>query len=260
MVVISLATACIQQSQENCSHENEKTLLCPCSPPVATNGFLAFVAAFSCRCDFLVPLDMARRNARSDPPPTEGVQCVLNIPSYFLSYFLPNFSYIQPASYISYILGLLPPSLFLSPRGRAFRKADPKIGQCNHVGFFFAIFWPSKALLEKCFEKPSKKVRKSRILASQNLPKTLPKSIQNRCPKKHAIFHRFLLETCFVATVPTSIFYWFLQWFLLVGHFSLNRFLHEFSVQKTYQKPFQNEARTPPKSMLKMCCFSTSIF
>ena len=86
-----------------------------------------------------LPSIMARRNARSDPPPTEGgqgvldirrppkvVQCVLDLPSYFLSYFLPNFPYIQPASYISYILGLLPPSLFLSPGGRAFRKADPK--------------------------------------------------------------------------------------------------------------------------------------
>ena len=30
--------------------------------------------------------------------------------------------------------------------------------------------------------------------------------------------------------------------------------------QKTYQKPFQNEVRTHPKSMLKMRCFSTSIF
>ena len=34
------------------------------------------------------------------------------------------------------------------------------------------------------------------MLASQNAPKTVPKSIQNRRPKKHAIFHRILLEKC----------------------------------------------------------------
>ena len=111
-------------------------------------------------------------------------------------------------------------------------------------------------MLRKNIEKSAKIKDFGFPKPSQNLFKIHPKS----SPKKHAIFHRFLLETCFVATVPTSIFYWFLQCFLLVGHFSLNRFLHEFSVQKTYQKPFQNEARTPPKSMLKMCCFSTSIF
>ena len=98
------------------------------------------------------------------------------------------------------------------------------------------------------------------ILASQNLPKIHPKSTQNRHPKKHAIFLGFLLEKWFVAKAPTSISYWFLQYFLLVGHFSSNRFLHAFSVPKTYQKPFQNDVRTLPKSMLKTCCFSTSIF
>ena len=35
---------------------------------------------------------------------------------------------------------------------------------------------------------------------------------------------------------------------------------HAFSVQKTYQKPFQNEVRTLPKSMPTKLYFSTSIF
>ena len=151
-------------------------------------------------------------------------------------------------------------SFFGPPRLCAPLPAVSRQAPGAHFVAIFSNFRVSKLHSKFCMEKTSQKVRKSWILASQSLPKTLPKSIQNRCPKKHAIFHRFLLETCFVATVPTSIFYWFLQCFLLVGHFSLNRFLHEFSVQKTYQKPFQNEARTPPKSMLKMCCFSTSIF
>ena len=98
------------------------------------------------------------------------------------------------------------------------------------------------------------------ILASQNLPKTLPKSFQNRGPKKHAIFHRFLFEKCFVAKAPTSISYWFFQYFLLVGHFSSNRFSHAFWVQKTYQKPSKIEVPTLQKSMSKTCCFPTSIF
>ena len=91
-----------------------------------------------------------------------------------------------------------------------------------------AIFKPSKNHLVFCFHFFSKKSRKSWILASQNTPKTVPKSIQKRCPKKHAIFHRILLEKCFVATAPTSISYWFFQYFLLVGHFSSNRFSNAF--------------------------------
>ena len=122
------------------------------------------------------------------------------------------------------------------------------------------IFSPSGTRFKNDFEKTSKKVRKSRILSSQTPPKTLPKSLQNRRPQRHAIFHRFWLEKRDVAEVPTSISYWFFQYGLLVGHFSSHRFLHAFSVRKTYQKPFQNEVRTLSKSMLQTCCFSTSIF
>ena len=103
-------------------------------------------------------------------------------------------------------------------------------------------------------------MRKSRILASQNPPKIHPKRIRNRCPNKHAILTQFLLEKTFVAKVPTSISYWFLQYFWLVGHFFSNRFWHAFSVPKTSLKPLQNKARTLEKSMPKKCCFLTLIF
>ena len=55
-----------------------------------------------------------------------------------------------------------------------------------------AIFLLAKIHLIFCFHFLSKKLRKSRILASQNPTKTFPKSFQNRGSKKHAIFHRFL--------------------------------------------------------------------
>ena len=107
-----------------------------------------------------------------------------------------------------------------------------------------AIFLPSKNHLIFCFHFFLKKFRKSWILASQNPSKIHPKCLQNRCFKKHANFHGNLLEKCFVATTPTSISYWFFQYFLLVGHFSSNRFSNAFWVQKTYQKPIQNDVRT----------------
>ena len=106
----------------------------------------------------------------------------------------------------------------------------------------------------------TKKVRKSRILASQTPPKTPPKSFQNRCPKKHAIFHRFLFEKCSVAKMPTSIPYWFLQYKMALGRFSSSCFLRGFGVQKTIQKPLKNHARATQKSISKTCCFLTSIF
>ena len=94
----------------------------------------------------------------------------------------------------------------------------------------------------------------------QNLPKIHPKCLQNRCPKKHAIFHRFLFEKCSVAKMPTSIPYWFLQYKMALGRFSSSCFLRGFGVQKTIQKPLKNHARATQKSISKTCCFLTSIF
>ena len=108
-----------------------------------------------------------------NPPPTEGVQGVLD-PTHILK--INASSWLYPSTFL-YLLHLKasPPSLFLSPGGRAFRRADPNSSVCSSWGGFLLIFWPSKTLLEKCFEKTSKKMRKSRIWASENLPKILPK-------------------------------------------------------------------------------------
>ena len=106
-------------------------------------------------------------------------------------------------------------------------------------------------------------MRKSRILASENPSQTLPKSFQNRCSEKQTNFHRFLLD-----------FFVFLNLrFLKNVHFTLVKSLfsrfslkscfyisHVFSIQKTYQKPFQDDVRTYQKTTSKTCCFFTSIF
>ena len=133
----------------------------------------------------------------------------------------------------------------------------------NHVGTVFVLGRFLGAFFTSCCacgRFSSKNLRKSKILVSQNSPKILPKRFRKRYPNKHAIFQRFWLEKTSVARAPTSISYWFFQYFLLVGHFSSNRFWHGFWIQKTYQKPIQNDARTLKKSMLKTYWFFTSIF
>ena len=96
--------------------------------------------------------------------------------------------------------------------------------------------------------------------ASQNHPKILPKCLRKRCPNRHVIFHRFLPDFGCLSQRPTLDFCWQGHSFVSFSHFSSFRFWHAFSVRKTYQKPFQNEARTFQKSMSKTCCFLTSIF
>ena len=103
-------------------------------------------------------------------------------------------------------------------------------------------------------------MRKSRFLASQNRPKIHSKCFRKRCPNKHVIFQRFWLEKASVARAPTLDFCWQGHSFVSFSHCSMFRLLYAFSVQKTYQKPFQNEVRTLKKSMPKTCCFLTSIF
>ena len=125
---------------------------------------------------------------------------------------------------------------------------------------FFSIFYPSKLHCKFCVDKLWKKMRKSRIWASQNPPETHPKSFQNRCLRKHTIFHRFLRDFCCLLQEPTSKKRAPTQCFVNFSHNSVYRFEHTFSVQKTYQKPFQNEVRALLKSIAKTCCFSTSIF
>ena len=103
-------------------------------------------------------------------------------------------------------------------------------------------------------------MQKSRILASQTRPETLPKSIQNRYSKKHTLFLQFFNEFCHMLQwlnlkirAPT-------QCFVDFSHKCPFPFLHNFLVQKASQKPFQNEVQTMKKSMSKTYCFSTSIF
>ena len=109
----------------------------------------------------------------------------------------------------------------------------------------------------------TKKVRKLRILASQNPPKSLPKRLRNRCPNKHAIFQRFLLEFCSFRCPRFLENHGFPIGKSLFLRFSLKSCFCNFRacwVQKTYQKPFQNETQTLEKSMLKTHWFLTSIF
>ena len=106
-------------------------------------------------------------------------------------------------------------------------------------------------------------MRKMWILVSQNPPKTLPKSFRNGWPKEHTIFQRILtimflfLYLRFLKNIN------FTQVKSIFLGFSLNSCFcnfHAFFFQKTFQKPFQNDVQTLPKSMSKMCCFSTWIF
>ena len=147
----------------------------------------------------------------------------------------------------------LPGTLRIPPV--SFKSLHPKVFRT-----FFSIFWPSKKCFKICFEKMTKKVRKSRFSATQNPPKILPKRLRNRCSNKQAIFHRFLLQRASVAKAPTSILYWFLQYKMALGRFSSCCFLHGFGIQKTIQKPIKNHARATQKSISKTCCFLISIF
>ena len=100
------------------------------------------------------------------------------------------------------------------------------------------------------------------VLGRQNPPKTLPKSFQNQDPKKHAIWHRFLLDF-------SDFFYLrFLEnmRFASTGAIFLGFSLkscfcnfHACVVQKINEKSFQNEVRTHPKPMPKTSRFLTSI-
>ena len=86
-------------------------------------------------------------------------------------------------------------------------------------------------------------------------PKTLPKPFQNPLKIDVPKNMRILLEKCFVATAPTSISYWFFQYFLLVGHFSSNRFSNAFWVQKNLPKTSPKRRPNPLKIDVKNVLF-----
>ena len=96
-------------------------------------------------------------------------------------------------SFKSLGLDLRIPPLYLSPGLRSFRRPGPKIRQLPTWTLFFWIFGLSKTSSKICFQKSSKKMRKSKFLASQNPPKTYPKCLQNRSSKKHRFFQGILL-------------------------------------------------------------------
>ena len=80
-----------------------------------------------------------------------------------------------------------PPSYNPSPWHRTFRPIWI-------YGPFFEFFLQSSCILNFASKKVRQKIGKSTILPSQNPPQTRPKSTQNRCPKKQAIFHRFFFD------------------------------------------------------------------
>ena len=97
-----------------------------------------------------------------------------------------------------------PPSYNPSPQACTYRSIDPKIGDDRSCWLFFSIFCPSNLHSKICIEKITKKMRKSRILASQNPSKTHPKCLQNRGPKKHATFDGFLAKIAYIVKGPMS--------------------------------------------------------
>ena len=82
-----------------------------------------------------------------------------------------------------------PLSFSLSPGPPRHRKPGAKKWKSLLFSIFEPIFSRFKTHFDFDIEKSSKNMRKTSILGSQTPPQTPPKSMQNRCPKKHAIFH-----------------------------------------------------------------------
>ena len=90
---------------------------------------------------------------------------------------------------------LLNPSLFLSPAPRTFRRAGPRWVSFMTWTIFFWLLRLFKTPSNFNIETTSKKMRKSKILTSQNPHKTLPKSIQNRCSTTNLISYAIVAQT-----------------------------------------------------------------
>ena len=135
--------------------------------------------------------------------------------------------------------------LFFSPQeGWDDRNPVTKFAPSAFSGLLNRFFCSSWMCFKNDFEKTSKKLRKSWILASQNFPQIHPKCLQNRCFKKHAIFHGFLLIFGCLLQQPNLKFHAPTQCFVSFSQKSGVRFWHAFLVQKAHQKPFQDETRT----------------
>ena len=100
-------------------------------------------------------------------------------------------------------------------------------------------------------------------MASQIHPKTLQKSIPNRCSRASLISYAIVAQTFDIFKrrnleninfpLGKSMFFRFSRKACLCG-------FRVFFLPKIIPKPFQNEVRTLQKSMLKITRFSTSIF
>ena len=153
-----------------------------------------------------------------------------------------------------------PHPIILPPRPAQTAGPPPKLGKKWFLGYFFSIFYPSKLQCKFCIEKIPPKMRKSRILVSQNPPQTLPKSLQNRTPKKHAILIDLGVDFSSFFDSPTLKFYAHTQCFVRIFNFSPLPIAPRFWLRKTSQKHLRNHPETMKKSMPKTCCFLTSLF
>ncbi len=123
-----------------------------------------------------------------NPPPHRGRACETRASS--------SCKFLLCPSFFLYLLHLKAsaPSLFLSLGAWGPPDRRPRFASSTFFGPLVLIFCSSETLFKIYMEKITQRMRKSRILASQNLPKTFPKSLPNGTSKKHAIFHGFLLE------------------------------------------------------------------
>ena len=140
---------------------------------------------------FVSPLQRGGTCA-AHPPPPEGMPCVPDI-KHFTSKCLP----LKPASRIRLQIPSSKafPHPFVPSPGPAHTAAlRPQFAleasKCDFLAFQKSSYFLPPFFLEK--------MRKSRILTSQNHSQTLPKRLQNRCSKKHRFFRGFLLQFLYI--------------------------------------------------------------
>ena len=148
------------------------------------------MAAISLWLSFPGSLNMARRNARSDPPPHRRWRRVLNSKSKsWPNIYQAQVAQLQKPRPRSPDL----PPLYLSPGPRTFRRADPKTCCKTAFGTFFSFFGRSETAFKICFEKSSKKCENRGFQLSE----TLPKSFQNASEIDVPTNMRFFIDFCF---------------------------------------------------------------
>ena len=129
--------------QEIAATKTRKTIFCPCSlqrPQQQNVDLLVFVAALSLWLSFPGSLNMARRNARSDPPPHRRWRRVLDSKSTWLRQILANIYQAKVLIFKGPSLDLGFPPLYLSPGLRTFRRADPNLALRPSCWSFFSNF------------------------------------------------------------------------------------------------------------------------